>query len=511
MVQAAYAFVVFLSSACGMVMEIVAGRLIAPYVGMSLYTWTAIIAVVLAGLSVGHWIGGVLAGPGVGAREGGKRVAWALALAAVSSLASLVLLRLVSGALLGGGFSTISAIVLLTGALFFLPSLFVGIVSPVLTKIAIETSGHGTGRVIGRMFAVGALGSIAGTLAAGYLFISWIGSSGTVIAVAAVYAGLALAFALRLRMGWALALAMTVAGGGVFWWGLGVAAFQSPCQVESDYFCIRIEDYSSDDERPSRIMVLDHLVHSINDRNDPGLLHSPYIHLVDEAAAIRFGPQRPVTAFFIGGGGYSLPRAWAAARPGSDLVVAEIDPSVTAAARDHMWFDAAAPGLKVLHQDARVALQALKPEPRFDVVFGDAFRDITVPTHLVTREFHREIKARLKADGFYVVNVVDLGGDPRFLISLVKTLNLDFDVVEVWKTLDGLDESGRATFVVMAAARPTPVSRIEARRGLWRVWARWPEADLRRRLAQADVPVLTDDFAPVDRLMSKFVLAPKRP
>ena len=32
--------------------------MIAPYVGMSLYTWTAIIAVVLGGLSVGHWIGG---------------------------------------------------------------------------------------------------------------------------------------------------------------------------------------------------------------------------------------------------------------------------------------------------------------------------------------------------------------------------------------------------------------------------------------------------------------------
>jgi hypothetical protein len=107
--------------------------------------------------------------------------------------------------------------------------------------------------------------------------------------------------------------------------------------------------------------------------------------------------------------------------------------------------------------------------------------------------------------------VVDLGGDPRFLTSLVKTLGLDFAAVEVWQTLDEIDESGRVTFVVIASARPTPVSRIEARRGLWRVWARWPKAALGRRLAQADVPVLTDDFAPVDRLMSKLLLAPKQP
>ncbi|MEL6279434.1 MAG: fused MFS/spermidine synthase [Pseudomonadota bacterium] len=50
-----------LSSAGSMALEIAAGRLMAPYVGMSLYSWTAIIAVVLAGLSVGHWIGGVMA------------------------------------------------------------------------------------------------------------------------------------------------------------------------------------------------------------------------------------------------------------------------------------------------------------------------------------------------------------------------------------------------------------------------------------------------------------------
>ncbi|WP_323036780.1 fused MFS/spermidine synthase [Pararhodobacter sp.] len=36
-------------AAASLVVEIVAGRLLAPYVGMSLYTWTSVIAVVLAG------------------------------------------------------------------------------------------------------------------------------------------------------------------------------------------------------------------------------------------------------------------------------------------------------------------------------------------------------------------------------------------------------------------------------------------------------------------------------
>src|SRR5688500_1931586 len=51
----------FISSGCLLVLEIVAGRILAPEVGVSLYTWTSVIGVVLAGLSLGNWVGGKLA------------------------------------------------------------------------------------------------------------------------------------------------------------------------------------------------------------------------------------------------------------------------------------------------------------------------------------------------------------------------------------------------------------------------------------------------------------------
>ena len=53
--------IVFVSSTCIMVLELVAGRIIAPYVGVSLYTWTSVIGVVLAGMSLGNYLGGGLA------------------------------------------------------------------------------------------------------------------------------------------------------------------------------------------------------------------------------------------------------------------------------------------------------------------------------------------------------------------------------------------------------------------------------------------------------------------
>ena len=53
--------IVFVSNVCIMVIELVAGRMVAPIIGVSLYTWTSIIGVILAGISLGNFIGGKVA------------------------------------------------------------------------------------------------------------------------------------------------------------------------------------------------------------------------------------------------------------------------------------------------------------------------------------------------------------------------------------------------------------------------------------------------------------------
>jgi predicted membrane-bound spermidine synthase len=519
--QVFFAIALFLSSAGGLVIEIVAGRLIAPYVGMSLYTWTAIIAVVLAGLSGGHWIGGRLAGRDVDERTAAGRLAAALGLACVTSLAALVLLRALSGPLLTSGLGPIPIVVILTTVLFLAPSLFVGIVAPILTKLALDARPDDPGPVLGRMYALGTLGSIAGTLSAGYFFISWIGSIGTVLSVAAVYAALAIicaAISKRAAQGVVGIIVLAIVTGGLGLWGNAVRAFTTPCTTESDYFCIRIDDFSGASGRPSALMALDHLVHSINDRDDPALFYSPYLHFIDEYATDRFaarGPGAEFSAFFIGGGGYTLPRAWAKTIPGAELVVAELDPKVTEVAIRDLWLDPKHPAMRIHHRDARMLLQDLPAAPRFDVVFGDAFRDIAIPAHLITREFSREVATRLKPDGFYAVNVIDIGTDPQFLAAFVRTLLEDFKAVEVWAEAEelaaGLAGRGqRVTYIVIAGQSLAGLpAKFVSRRGVEREWARWPLRELTARFGP-DTPVLTDDFAPVDRLMARLLLTPEK-
>src|SRR6202022_2829240 len=81
--------VVFVSSCCTLILELVAGRILAPFIGVSLYTWTSIIGVVLAGISLGNYVGGRIAD-----RWPERRTLGVLLLA--GGLASLAVLPLIS-------------------------------------------------------------------------------------------------------------------------------------------------------------------------------------------------------------------------------------------------------------------------------------------------------------------------------------------------------------------------------------------------------------------------------
>ncbi len=493
-----------LVSAAALVVEIVAGRLLAPYVGMSLYTWTAIIAVVLAGLSLGHWLGGVL-DPG-DTRASCRRLALALALAALTTALVPALVRALSGALLGTGLPPLLAISALVAALFFLPSLFAGTVSPILTRLALDASPHDRSRVLGRMFAAGALGSIAGTVVAGFVLIAWVGTLGTLLGVAALevlLAGAFLAVARPRRLA-ATAAACAAAGAGLLFAWQRTDALTSPCTVQSSYFCIRVLDYAHETGRPSRLMVIDHMGHGINDRDEPRWLHGSYAALTDRLVRMRGIADRPFSAFFVGGGSYTVPRAWLHAFADATMTVAELDPAVTAAARDHFWLPSS-PRLRTVHGDARVVLAGLPAGERFDVVMGDAFHDISVPAHLTTVEFARAVRGRLRDGGVYLMHVLDSTAEPRFLLAETRTLMAVFPEVEVWVDRRQWAAGGRITFVLLAAATASPAGALRGESpddlAEQRGWLRLPRDALRRAALAPDVAVLTDDHAPVDRLM----------
>lgn len=475
-------------SAASLVVEIVAGRMLAPHVGMSLYTWTSIIAVVLAGFSAGHWWGGLLADRP--ADRALRATGAALLGGAATTAVSAALLTAIAAPVLAGVGHPVWGIAVLASLVFFLPSFFAGVPAPVLARLAADDPAR-AGRALGAVFAAGALGAIAGTLLAGFLFISWLGTAWTLAAVTLTYGAAALA---------CLWLARTR---GLPWAGTATLALtalalmtQSPCTRESRYFCIRSVDISADPANPVRLMVIDHLGHGISAQSQPTAMFTEHAAMLDALARLR--APNPFSSFFIGGGSYSVPRAFAARGTGP-VTVAEIDPEVTAIAARDFWFDPAS--ATVLHEDARRAL-LIRPHARYDIVIGDAFTDVAVPAHLVTREFFTLVRDRLNPGGSYLMNVIDYEDRLHALGALIATLREVFPVVEVWTRAARPEPGARLVFVLVAGDHPTTEPTITVAAPDTETFGamsdRWVNA-----VAQVPGLVLTDDFAPIDRLMGR--------
>ena len=496
-----YGFVVFLSSAILLVLEITAGRLIAPYVGVTLYSWTSIIGIVLAGLSLGNWIGGRWADRGADERSTGI----ALALAAVFSLASLLTLTLLAPVLQASQLDLVSASFVYVLCLFFVPSLLLGIPTPLLTTLALKLDRR-AGHVVGRMHALAALGSIAGTFVTGFLLIQYLGTRSVIVVAAVILFALALPFFRRaarsvplliLAAGAAVAAAIEYKNG-----------FAGSCDRESNYFCLRVVDVSH--EAPfgrAHALVLDHLLHGINHETEPAMLISPYVHLMQELVHHHFasGELPGLAYFFAGGGSYTQPRAVRHLASEASIVVAELDPMVTATVAEEMFVDSGE--LTIVHGDARATLYR-QPPASFDVIVTDAFHDIAIPYHLVTLEYARLAKAKLKPGGLFTTNVVDAFPDPKMVKSLVNTLRQAFGEVDVW--LDSIpDRPQRMTYVISASERKIEQDVLESRGGMRRAWLRINDPLENTGTALSELPVFTDDYVPVERMISSLLLTPQ--
>jgi len=182
--------VVFIASFCTLVIELVAGRIMAPYVGVSLYTWTSIIGVVLAGISIGAYVGGVIADRYPRA----STLGWLLFLSGLGALAISPLTNLIGAA----KFPTtlMVRILILTTFIFFLPSCILGMISPVVVKLTLNNLSE-TGNVVGKIYAFSTLGSIIGTFATGFFLISWMGTRNILLSVAVILILSALVFGAR--------------------------------------------------------------------------------------------------------------------------------------------------------------------------------------------------------------------------------------------------------------------------------------------------------------------------
>lgn len=566
----------FIASLAFMAFEMVAGRLVTRHLGSSIYGWTSVIGVLLAGLSLGNFLGGMIADR----VRTETQASWLFLAASIFTLCVLLMeappkwlvsnpIAYAKGAdpepLLGTtgsylseaitmrGYAWSTRVLLVVLAMFFVPSITLGTVSPVVAKLAVDRlrAAKRMGTAIGSVYAWGMVGSILGTFLTGFVLIDTLGTKGVILVLATLLALSATILGSVWHAAWAgipLGLCLIAFTPGAWFekqgiaWGIREEKGDPETRDneiayidESDYYFIKVTNEQVDDPAPDggpgqkRILVLDNLIHGYFIIGHPERLDYDYEQIYAlvthrhakkraEALKLKAPSEAPLKTLFLGGGAYCFPRHLKHVYPKVEAEVAEIDPAVTRANHTAMGLPQDT-FVQTTWGDARQYVVKNKSTKKFDVIYGDAFNDFSVPWHLTTLEFNEMLAEMLEPDGVYMINIIDVydgketpealrfGG---FLGAWVKTAKKTFPHIYVFGTQSEPGSGLRETFVVVVSKQPLNLEKLgeEAddpeffQDGKPFATSYYTKEHMDALEVRSRGIVLIDDYAPVENLLA---------
>lgn len=159
---------VFIGGFSVMSIELLGGRILAPYFGSSIYVWGSIITVFMLALSVGYLLGGRLSV----VRPSLTRLGLIFLVCALTVLPLVIwralLMAWVFDRVEDPRYGSLIAAV----ALFFVPTACLGFISPYSVRLLVENIDH-SGHVAGKLYFVSTAGSALGTLLTSFYFVLW--------------------------------------------------------------------------------------------------------------------------------------------------------------------------------------------------------------------------------------------------------------------------------------------------------------------------------------------------
>ncbi len=496
--------ITFVASFCSLVIEMVAGRILAPFVGVSLYTWTSIIGVILAGISIGAYIGGKL----VDRFPHRKTLGILLLLSGIAALGIIPLTTLVAAHRFP--LALMWRIFAVTAIIFFVPGCVLGTISPVVVRLTLQSLNK-AGNVIGKIYAFSTLGAIIGTFATGFLLISWMGTRNIIF-----------------TMGIILILT-SLFSGRLFQRKAAVTGFIIVCAAlltplynyayritlvdphyyykESDYYTIKLSKTIStmDRQTPLKALVLDNLIHSYVSLDNPLHVEYEYERIYAEVFRWLYTADAPLKTLSIGGGGYTFPRYMEAVYPRAQIDVVEIDPEVTRVVYEYLGLPKTT-RIKTVNTDGRWFVMNCRD--RYDVILTDAFNDLSIPYHLTTVEFLRQLKSILTDDGILMSNIIDNFQKGDFLPSFIRTLQEVFGKknVSLFSVSPDFNNLRISTFIVIASKGGLDMKEFDAwlkdKLGEKAKSVLVSDSLMDELLSKRKAIVLSDDYAPVDNLIA---------
>lgn len=488
-------FIVFISGAIVMGVEIVASRFLAPYYGDTVYTWGSLIAVIMMALAIGYRKGGKEADKGVSYIEFSNNILKAGLFVVIIPLTAPFVLELASGL----GIPPMYEPLLPSAILLTIPTMYLGMISPYALRLNAENLDN-LGNISGELSSLNTIGSIFGTFLTVFYLIPNFGTREIISSMGLFLVAVAMlrrkrSFVLIVVLLFFIIFSSNVLIRRLVVFGSGANVYST----ETPYSSLSVVDNKFAGTRTLYLNNMPHSAMYINGSVYP-------VHRTTDYFNLAFGYNPDISSvLFIGGGGFSGPKQFIVDYPHVNISVVEIDPVVVEVAHSYFLVPRNSPRLEIAVMDGR---QFLENSGVYDLIVLDAYSFTYVPFHLMTTEFMQLVCSHLSDDGVLVANVIgSLMGDTSELVwSQVVTTRQSIPNVELFKTKDSPD--GLVQNICMVASKQN-VSRTEVQANLLE------KADPRhvnfldyqyRGEYQWDALVLHDNYAPVEDMLNPITL-----
>lgn len=489
----------FFSGAATMILELAGSRMVAPFFGTSLIVWTALIGIIMTSLCLGNWLGGSIADRNPNGKLLGRVLIFAAVIIAVTAYLSNYVLTTLQGLNLNLYMSSVSA-----SLIIFAPaSMLLGMVSPFVARLAMQTV-DSSGGVVGKLSALNSAGSILGTFLGGFVLISLFPSGVILMFVASVVAMLSVfAYTGAWRKVFSIVIFISLFGGAFYAKEHGLPFSLIGTQIDTAYNHLSIvESIDRRNDRRVRVLVTDpDAAQSLMYTDHPSELVSEYTKFYD--LAFHYKPDTK-KILMLGGGGYCVPR-YLLDDQSRDITidVVELDPGITQAARDYFYLKDD-DRLKIFHEDARTFLNRAFSDENFgqyDAIFMDTFTSATViPFQLTTVETAARLRKLLKPDGALIVNIIASVYGPKSGVfhGIYKAFSNSFTTMMIFPANAPDPKYAYALQNIILVAMGNMASTVSPT----------PDAKFSNLLAHqwlepftpdSHVPAFTDSFAPVER------------
>jgi spermidine synthase len=226
----------------------------------------------------------------------------------------------------------------------------------------------------------------------------------------------------------------------------------------------------------------------------PNELAAEYTKYYDLAAYFKPDFQRTL---IIGGCAYSYPKYFLEKYPDKDIDVVEIDPAMTKIAREYFNLKDDE-NLKIIHEDGRIFLN--KNQEKYDIILGDAFGStLSIPYQLTTKEAVKAMSNSLSDDGLVVLNLISAfeGKKSQFLQAEYKTFQSIFPKVLLYQVNDKDRETTQNIILVALKQEDGSYANPDNFQSIL--------ANEYKNRVETNLPILTDNFAPVDNYLLKAI------